>query len=111
MEKVLLSLFLPRTKGECIAHLRNILQLTQTDISNELGLSRTSISKMENGDMTVSESVWRHIIYLVYVDFELNKTTTFNEFKQALEMCVREDEVGEYQWREKNLLLPQEMNI
>jgi len=110
-ERILLTLFLPRTKGQCIAHLRNILQLTQNDISKELGLSRTSISKMENGDMSVSESVWRHIIYLVYANFDLHKTMSFNEFKQALELCLEEDEGGEISWKEKNLLSAQEMNI
>ena len=112
-ERILLSLFLPQTKGACIAHLRNSLALTQTQVSTALGLNRTSISKMENGDMNVSEHVWRYVLYLVYDSFNFTNKVTFQEFKDSLEVFIEEDESirGNIEWKERKSSLQQVTNI
>lgn len=101
-EGILLNLFLPRTRGACVAHFRNLLHLTQIDISRELGIDRSSISKMENGDVNVSESVWNHVLELVYYDFGLEHLVSFIEFQQALELCL-EDDGRRSKWIERKL--------
>lgn len=99
---ILLNLFLPSTRGACVAHFRNMLQLTQIDVSRELGIDRSSISKMENGDINVSESVWNHILMLIYYDFDLEQFLSFIEFQHALELCI-EDEGRRHDWTERKL--------
>ena len=113
-EGILLNLFLPRTRGACLAHFRSILQITQTEISTEIGLSRSSISKMENGDMTVTESVWNHVLKLVYHDFDLVQKIPFTEFRQTLEQFIEEELVvsgGQTEWTERKLSWQPETSI
>lgn len=111
-EGILLNLFLPRTRGACMAHFRNILQLTQLTISEKLGMNRSSISKMENGDINVSEIVWRYILHLVYEDFNLQHNISFEEFYNTLELFL-EDEKGreKVEWTEQKLSLQLETSF
>ncbi|MGY3716125.1 helix-turn-helix domain-containing protein [Sutcliffiella cohnii] len=114
-EGLLLSLFIPRSKGACLAHFRNILQLTQSDISNELGINRSSISKMENSDINVSEHVWKHVLSKVHHDFELDNQLGFEDFKDTLEQFIEDEdedmeEVYEF-WEKRKLSSQPEMNI
>ncbi|MEQ2529116.1 XRE family transcriptional regulator [Robertmurraya yapensis] len=106
LEGILLNMFLPRTKGACIAHFRNMLCLTQSDISVEIGINRSSISKMENGDINVSENVWSHILRLVYDGFDLEKRVQFKQFRSTLEIFIDEENVtngGVEEWKERKL--------
>lgn len=88
LEGTLLHLFLPQSKGACLAHFRNLLQIRQIELSRELGISRSSISKMEIGDLQVSEIVWHHILRLVYKNFTLNQKITFLEFQETVEQYL-----------------------
>jgi transcriptional regulator with XRE-family HTH domain len=109
---ILFNLFLPRTRGACMAHFRNMLQLTQGDISNELGMNRSSISKMENGDINVSENVWSYVLNLVYEDFELEETIPFDDFRDSLEQFLETERGrGQSDWIEQRLSLQPETSI
>ncbi|OIJ09466.1 hypothetical protein BKP35_16560 [Anaerobacillus arseniciselenatis] len=110
-EGILLNLLLPRTKGACLAHFRTLLELTQTDISNEIGINRSSISKMENGDINVSEHVWFHVLKLVYYGLEFEQYISFIEFRHSLEIFIKEDEGRLLEWSEKKLSWQQGTSI
>lgn len=112
--EVLLNLFLPRTRGACVAHFRNLLQLTQDTISKDLGMNRSSISKMENGDINVSDNVWNHVLNLIYLDFELGKSIPFEEFQASLERFIEDEEKvsrRQVEWRDEKLSWALETNI
>jgi transcriptional regulator with XRE-family HTH domain len=106
-------MFLPRTRGACLAHFRNMLRLTQTEISQELGINRSSISKMENDEINVSESVWNHVLRLIFDDFELEQSIPYREFRCTLEQFIEDENVsgGTTEWNEKRLSLQQETSI
>jgi transcriptional regulator with XRE-family HTH domain len=102
---ILLNLFLPRTRGACISHFRNLLELTQIDISNELGINRTSISKMENGDINVSENVWSYVLTLIHQETHFANSISYIEFKQMIERLIKSelDGKGGLEWKEQRL--------
>jgi transcriptional regulator with XRE-family HTH domain len=113
-EGILLNLFLPRTRGACVAHFRHLLQLKQIEISKELGMNRSSISKMENGDMNVSENVWSYVLKLVYLDYGLENSIPFLEFRHTLEHFLKDEDVisgGQVEWTERKLSWQPETSI
>jgi DNA-binding XRE family transcriptional regulator len=102
---ILISLFLPQTRGACLSHFRKMLQLTQFDISSTIGINRTIISKMENGEINVSETVWNHILHLVHKESDVIQTIPFIEFRKTLEQCIKNDGMsgGQPVWKERKL--------
>ncbi|QOK30015.1 helix-turn-helix transcriptional regulator (plasmid) [Cytobacillus oceanisediminis] len=113
-EIMLLNLFLPRTRGECIAHFRNMLQLTQIELSRQVGMDRSNISKMENGDITVSETVWTHILNMIYRDFDIEMELPFGDFRNTIELFIQKEyEMSrrEDKWNEQRLSWEQETSI
>lgn len=110
-EGILLNLFLPRTKGDCIAHFRNVLHLTQIDVSKELGINRSSISKMENGEINVSEVVWNHVLRLAFYELGIEENISFLEFKDSLELFIEVDEGRRPDWTKPKLFWQPVMSI
>lgn len=109
---LVLHLFLPRTRGACLAHFRNILQLTQIDIAKDVGINRSSISKMENGDINVSEIVWQHVTNLVYQSLDINHAITFSNFRRTLDIFIVDKGEGRLEdWTEPKLFWQQETSI
>lgn len=113
LERVLLRMFLPRSRGACVAHFRNMLQLTQTEVSKEVGINRSSISKMENGDINVSENVWSHVLHLIYYHFDLEEKLPFIEFRCNLEQFIADEKVSgrQEEWTDSKLSWQQETSI
>ena len=104
LEHLFLKLFFPRTKGACISHFRKMLQLTQFDISTNLGINRTIISKMENGEIDVSENVWRYLLELIYKESDSIQGIPFKEFRKTLELCINDElSGGQVAWKEQRL--------
>ncbi|UII57771.1 helix-turn-helix domain-containing protein [Cytobacillus spongiae] len=84
-EQLIRQVFLPETKGSCLAHFRGLLNLKQSELANTLGLERSTISKMEIGDIFVSEIVWKHVLVQVFEQFELNKSLSLEDFRELVE--------------------------
>lgn len=103
----------PSIEGACVAHFRNMLQLTQTEVSKEVGINRSSISKMENGDINVSENVWSHVLHLIYYHFDLEEKLPFIEFRCNLEQFIADEKVSgrQEEWTDSKLSWQQETSI
>lgn len=84
-ERLLFPLFIPNTKGECLSYFRKQLSLTQDDVSKDVGLTRSMISKMESGAVMVSERVWDYIIQKIYESYHLEDKISYEDFLWELE--------------------------
>lgn len=50
-----------------------MLELTQIELSRQVGMDRRNISKMENGDITVSETATGKSYYYFTTYFDMGK--------------------------------------
>ena len=93
LNQMILPIFLPKTKGECLRYFRNYLDLTQSGLSKLCGVERSAISKMENGDTPVNMNTWMYVTKKLYEILQLDQQeVSYNEFIKYIDSLYEEYE-------------------
>ncbi|MYL35474.1 hypothetical protein GLW08_20440 [Pontibacillus yanchengensis] len=91
----LMPIFIPSTKGECLSYFRKVLTLTQMDVAKTCEIERSSISKMENGDIEVHVVAWNFITHQVYTTLEIKSNgISYQDFNRFLNKLYEQESVS-----------------